>query len=213
MRRVRAILERFGAARRGFAVCFRSASFRSAVRGLLKGLNGILPMDYLATPAAWWGLISCVALGAWALGRWQSGAGLAANMPLELPPQRDPQTAPTLPEAKSLTPESIPAQRRDDHLHALDSAISLGDLHDEISAFRRREQIFATHAPGALLLDQRPIVSQHDGVAKDWACAPVDRAEPACTCGGDCGGSLRTAAASQIKAVQPSLAWSSFTRV
>jgi hypothetical protein len=183
------------------------------VRGLLKGLNGILPMEYLAAPAALWGLISCIALGAWALGRWQGGAGWAANMPVALPPPRDPRAAQALAEAKPSTPVSNPAQRRIDGLHALDSAISLGDLHDEISAFRRREQIFATLAPGALILHCRPIASQRDAVAKDGACSQVDRADPACTCGGDCGGSLRTAATVQIKASQPSLGFSSLTRV
>jgi hypothetical protein len=176
-------------------------------------LNGILPMVFLAAQAALWGLISCVALGAWALGRWQAGAGWAANSLAGLSSPRDPQIVPALAEAKASTLASIPAQGRDDGPHALDSAISLGDLHDEISAFRRREQIFATLAPGALLLDQRPIASQHDSAAMDVACAQVDRAYPVCTCGGDCGGSLRTAAAVQIKAAQPSLGWSSLTRV
>ncbi|NKB15988.1 MAG: hypothetical protein HC774_02245 [Sphingomonadales bacterium] len=59
-------------------------------------------------------------------------------------------------------------------LLALESSLSLAELHDEISAFRQRERVLATVALDELRLDERPIRAKPpmDGAYADLHAVP-----------------------------------------
>ncbi|WP_285712149.1 hypothetical protein [Erythrobacter oryzae] len=103
-------------------------------------------MELLADgPAALGAIMLSVAIGSWSLGRWQSGArvsdapapgapavgGEAGEAPMPRAPLRTVAAAPCQDDAR--------AERRT----ALAVADSLGELHAEISAYRRAQQVLA----------------------------------------------------------------------
>lgn len=114
-------------------------------------------MEFMANPPTLGGGFALAVLFAWALGRLQGAAGLggglggglgsgqggdhrpALDQPLIAPPAGVPLAAATCPEPS-----------RSALLTALAAADQLGDLHDEVSAFRRRERVFATLSPDLL---------------------------------------------------------------
>jgi hypothetical protein len=85
-------------------------------------------MDLFANPVTLGGLAAFVALGAWAMGRLQGAAEYAAPARDSQAPQRHDQQTSLVPEAPG-----NPAL-----------ADSLGELHAEISAFRRQERVLAS---------------------------------------------------------------------
>ena len=122
-------------------------------------------MDLFANPVTLSGLAAFVALGAWAMGRLQ-GAAATPVQAGDPPVQRryhatehsvaDPTLAarcePALPAlgADPATGEQL--DPRYDLLSAMVSADSLGELHAEITAFRRQERVLTTMAPDLLPL-------------------------------------------------------------
>jgi hypothetical protein len=201
MHSIRSILEGIGVMR--FAVFLWSA-----VGCLPQDLYGVWPMDFLVSPAALIAVMNGVALAAWAVGRWQGGAQLLpAETSAPLSWRRNPSAA------QVVTP--LPREQIS-RAHALESVISLADLHEEISAFRQRERVFATLAPDALFLDRLPAAQQTECRRNNGVAAPTWAAHEAsdgfCTCG-DCGGLFRTGTLMQIKADQPSPGWTSLTRM
>lgn len=110
-------------------------------------------MDLLASPSALIGLIGCIGLAGWSMGRWQ---GLTANAQAadDLPEtHRDPQ-------ARAITPDSSAFTG----LHTLnanaglrETAITLSDMHAEVTRFRHREQVLATLNTEAAIFDQRAL--------------------------------------------------------
>lgn len=175
-------------------------------------------MDYFTNPALLGGgMISAAMLVAWALGRWQASPPVSAKLPHAVPlPRalRAPQATPNL-----RTPGLLFCQPQTSLGGAdpFDHAMSLTDLHAEISAFRRSQRVFAALAPDAVILDccdsgavRMPAAG---GVSSQPAGSPLNAADPDCSCGQNCGGYLRAAAAAQISAAQPSLGWPSLTRV
>lgn len=102
-------------------------------------------MDLSGGPAALSGIMMGVALGAWSMGRWQGGLAVSGD--------RTPAAAPTAGPVCSEADEA-PIQRATDaapcqeaaqaeRRNAMAAADSLGELHDEISAYRRAQKVLA----------------------------------------------------------------------
>lgn len=161
-------------------------------------------MDILASPASLGGLVSLVVLGAWAVGRWQGGAAFAQ--------WHERQVAPDVP--GQIPPDCLQLGGAN-RSQAPESAISLSQLHDEISAFRRQEQIFAAVTPDALILDCLPHFSDVERVSASLPAPAV--AERTSGLAHGRGGSFtevwNPACEALPRAPQPSLDWLSFTRV
>lgn len=112
-------------------------------------------MDLWDGPAALGGIMMCVALGAWTLGRWQGGLAVPEDGAGRAPCDAG-DAAPALRTAATEHP-TAPCQQ--DALAArravLAVADSLGELHAEISAYRRAEQVLADAEPGELVMRHR----------------------------------------------------------
>lgn len=115
-------------------------------------------MEQIANLVTLGGIIALVALGAWAMGRSQGASGLlcehcdarptrgcAASWDLVDTPLPG---APVV--AELLTPWAHDPCT--ELLNGPEGLVSLGDLHAEVSAFRRRERVFATLGPVASAL-------------------------------------------------------------
>lgn len=153
MRGATPILEGTGAA-------LHDAWLRTAAGCWPEWLDGEMAMDLLYShPATLAGILGCVALGAWAIGRWQSGAAgeaakcaapaIAQHPPFEWAPFE--WDAPYPPSAATATPPHLPAQAEREVW--FDVALSLGDLHEEVSAYRQREQVLARFGNDNAALD------------------------------------------------------------
>lgn len=183
-----------GGDRRGAVGCVFPDGLREA---LPEGLDGEVEMEFFGGPAALGGIIMCVALGAWMLGRWQGGvvpaadAGgsavegrlgetLAAEAPQPASPLRR-SGAPVIP-----CQQAAQAERRG----ALEIAASLGDLHAEVSAYRRAEQVLAGLTQEQLALPSGTAGPRHDcrylGVMGEPTCAMPTAARRACASGDAC---------------------------
>lgn len=150
-------------------------------------------MELLANgPAALGGIMMSVALGAWSLGRWQGGlaasddaapavpsaSGAGGEGPVADAPRHDTGTASCR--------DAAQAGRRS----ALAVADSLGELHAEISAYRRAEQVLAGPEAGGLRLrlysaDERS-TCRHLGLMGEPTCGVAGPARTACAGGTRC---------------------------
>ena len=169
-------------------------------------------MDHFANPATLAGLIMCVAIAAWAVGRWQAlVAGQGGDPAL---------TGPTItPRTDATATQSLPALCQQDAsgegLRALEGGLSLGELHAEVTAFRQRERVLATIPPESLRFD-RP------SVRRDQACRIGLTGMPICPVPGAAQGACREYCGDRrmadpprpkASASQPAPEPSSFTRV
>lgn len=140
-------------------------------------------MDIVASPAMLGGLIMTIALGAWALGRWQ-GAAAAAAMALPVgcdrpagaavpPIETQQERVPSTPRAAFASPcQQDAADER--HL-ALAAGFSPGELHAEVSAYRRREQVLASFDSRAFLFERGAQDCRFVGLTGEPVCpAPVN---------------------------------------
>ncbi len=121
--------------------------FRSAAGGSPGIWTGWWSMDIAAGPAALGGMMMSVALGAWMLGRWQgdgiaSGGGGAGPAPVADPAAG----AEAISCSDVAEPGPCPTAAQTGRDGAPPSMASLAELHDEIAAFRRSEQVFSRHA-------------------------------------------------------------------
>jgi len=167
-------------------------------------------MDFFGGPAALGGIIMCVALGAWILGRWQ-GIGVPADGSRD--PLRDLQS-PSSDHAASTQsdrPAPIPCQQAAlaERRGALEAAVSLGELHAEVSAYRRAQQVLADLAGDQLDLPAPRSGSRADcryvGLTGHPTCAMPAAVRRACAVGDGCN--------AQPLALQPSACESDFSRV
>lgn len=156
-------------------------------------------MDVLVSPAGLVAVMSCMALTGWALGRWQGGA------PLLVAPAHAPQSAHRDPSVPPAPIGSALPHERMGRVDAADCGISLGELHDEVTAIRLRERVLATFAADALLLGRASVDERREGrrtsADRTSKCAASGTNDPVCTCGADCGESLRAAPAIHIRAL------------
>jgi hypothetical protein len=146
-------------------------------------------MEFLADgPAVLGGIMLSVALGAWALGRWQGGLALPDH-------QAAPETfepGETRVQAAPVAPQSAPCQdtARAERRTALAVADSLGELHAEVSAYRRAQQVLAGPEGDGLRL--RPLHEdtrsecRYLGVMGEPTCGVAEPARTACACGTRC---------------------------
>lgn len=167
-------------------------------------------MDLPGGPAVLGAIIMCVALGAWMLGRWQ-GSAMSAGKAIDagreaLSEPQDPALSPLAHHAPS-----IPCQQaaRDERRGAFEPDVSLGDLHAEVSAYRRAQQVLAGIAGEAfefpaLRGGDRPDC-RYLGLTGHPTCAMPASVRQACAVGTGC----RNSADQLAIAVQPA----SFTRV
>ena len=167
-------------------------------------------MDFFGGPAALGGIIMCVALGAWILGRWQ-GSDVSAGGTCE--PVRDLPLSPAdhVAPDRSDWPAPIPCQQAAlaERRGALDAALSLGELHAEVSAYRRAQQVLADLAGDQLDLPARRSGAlpecRYVGLTGQPTCAMPAAVRRACAAGDSCN--------APPLAVQPSTFGSDFTRV
>lgn len=150
-------------------------------------------MEFLAGGQAALGAIMIsIALTAWGFGRWQGGiAGAEDTAPAAKPPGGEPAEAPAQPaalRASGAAPclDAARAERRT----ALAAADSLGELHAEISAYRRAQRVLAGPDAAALHLDQRfgeaRSQCRHLGVMGEPTCGFGEAIRSACACGTRC---------------------------
>lgn len=103
-------------------------------------------MDLFANPVTLGGLAAFVALGAWAMGRLQGAA--EPPCPVRYPdgPRRRDRHNHLVPDAPVKHALAAPPQSgtRSQLMSSLELADSLGELHAEISAFRRQERVLAS---------------------------------------------------------------------
>ncbi len=109
-------------------------------------------MDMVVSPALLAALLLVVSVIAWSAGRWQANGAVPQDQAAPALPTPGPAAA-----AGALAPARDREMARAADLLALESSLSLAELHDEISAFRQRERVLAKVAPDELRLDERPI--------------------------------------------------------
>jgi hypothetical protein len=107
-------------------------------------------MNILASPTTWAGAASCFALAGWIVGRWHA----LAMRPSQAPDQPSVHHAPAAVPAGSAGTASSLLFASNASADWIDNAMSLSELHDEITALRRRERVLATILPDASMLDR-----------------------------------------------------------
>ncbi len=166
-------------------------------------------MDWSGGPAALGGIMMCVALGGWSLGRWQAlrKAGKdPRGSPRETAGARAPVPAPV---------EPCQYAARTERRLALSTIDRLGEIHVEISAYRRAEQVLAKIDGDALPL--RAARAGRDcrylGIVGEPTCGAAASARMACSLGTPCSkeDTLQPGPARPERMRQPSA--SGFTRV
>jgi hypothetical protein len=146
-------------------------------------MDGEAGMDIAGGPAALGGIMMGVALAAWSLGRWQGGLVSCDNRSaaageiervaagnLELHP----------PFAVATPCQTAARMERN---VAMATALSLGDMHAEISAYRRAEQVLAGLTSDPLRLTEGRTGCRYLGVIGEPTCGVATAARLACACG------------------------------
>ena len=171
-------------------------------------------MDLFGGPAALGGIIMCVALAAWTLGRWQ-GMALSTDTTCDPAGDAQPLSCDHAAAIKDHRPPPIPCQQaaQADRRGALDVAVSLGELHAEVSAYRRAQQVFAGLASDPLELPAPRGGTlpecRYFGLTGEPNCTMPEAVRRACAEGDAC----HDTGTPQRIAVQPSAFGSDFTRV
>lgn len=171
-------------------------------------------MDLMANgPAVLGGMMLTVAMLAWAMGRWQGGFSAAEDARKageREAPHGAMQEMPQGPEAVHDAPRM---QRRS----ALAASDSLGDLHEEISAYRRAQQVLASAEGDGLgintLAGDARSECRHLGVMGQPTCAAAEPVRAACACGTRCGLADPRPPVRTERLVQPVAAAPGLTRV
>lgn len=103
-------------------------------------------MEIFANPSAFVGAGSCIAVAGWIMGRWH---GIAVQSP----------AAPDQPDLLQVSGEAsakagiAAATARKAQTDTADHAIALNELHDEITALRRRERVLASLPSDGFVLE------------------------------------------------------------
>jgi hypothetical protein len=156
-------------------------------------------MDFSGGPAALGGVMMCIALGAWSMGRWQA-LRTAGDDPSGVPggtaAMRGPALAPVEPCQHAARTERRLALPTDDRL---------GELHVEISAYRRAEQVLAKIEGDVLPLHPAQAEPGRNcrylGIVGEPTCNIPAAARALCACGTGCD---QAEAMPSLRAVQPS---------
>jgi len=172
-------------------------------------------MEFLADgPAVLGGIMMSVALGAWTIGRWQGGLTIPDDQISSSHREPEEERASLAPPLSYAT--QGPATAQADRQIALAVADSLGELHAEISAYRRAQQVLAGPEGDGLRL--RPLHEdarrecRHLGVMGEPTCGCPEPARMTCARGTRCSrADPLPAMAERLR--QPALPASGFTRV
>ncbi len=118
-------------------------------------------MDFLADPAVLGGVVMGAVLSGWLMGRRRGAHALddQAAMPAPEPAApSDVQPSGHDKPAVAVTPcqHAAQAERR----QVIDAARSLGELHAEVTAYRRQEQVLASALNDGLLIELLPAAAQ-----------------------------------------------------
>ena len=132
-------------------------------------------------PAVLGAIVISVALGAWSVGRWQGGLAVTGEAGEALMQRASLGSACAAP-----CQDAARAERRT----ALPAADSLGELHAEISAYRRAQRVLAGPDGDGLRLaphfeDVRS-ECRYLGVMGEPTCGVAEPARTACACGTRC---------------------------
>lgn len=158
-------------------------------------------MDLSGGPAALGGIMMGVALGAWSMGRWQA-LRTAGDDPSGRPGDTAAAQGPALPPIEPCQ-HAARAERR----LALASDDRLGELHVEISAYRRAERVLAKidgdALPLRLAISEPGLDCRYLGIVGEPTCGIPAAARLDCACAT---GSDEIAAMPSLRVVQPSAA-------
>lgn len=183
-------------------------------------------MDFSEGPAALGGIMMCVALSAWAFGRWQGNAVAEADRQkrarsvagsnvgkarLRTSFLRGASAATTAARAETPTPKTA----RIDRTLALGAVGPLGELHAEMTAYRRAEQVLAGFdgewlarpAARSVVSDERRSMALLD----ETSCGITEGDCVDCACSPLCTAKLSARPAPRLR--QPLAPLSGFTRV
>lgn len=184
-------------------------------------LDGEVTMDMSMGPAALGGMVMCVALAAWMLGRWQGVTVADEESSASAPASgEDDGRTPAWPTAASTAARTpaAPCQhaaRAERHV-ALDGAASLGEMHAEITAYRRAEQVLVRMEPDVVeqLREQGAVrtACRYLGVTGEPTCGISATLRAACSAGTGCGGELAVPLRPEFR-LQPSPFAADLTRV
>lgn len=156
-------------------------------------------MEFLADgPAVLGGIMMSVALGAWTLGRWQGGLAVPDDQSASL--RREPagdrmQSAPIQPAqlaSASLHSGGAPVQdgAGAERRSALGMGDTLGELHAEISAYRRAQQVLTGPEGDGLHLRPLHVDARSEcrylGFMGEPTCGLPEPSRRACACGIRC---------------------------
>jgi hypothetical protein len=174
-------------------------------------------MDLLANPSALIGLIGCIGLAGWSMGRWQ---GLTAHAQADddlSEMQHSPQSSAITSDPPAFTGLHTPNA----NAGLRDTAMTLSDMHAEITRFRHREQVLATLDTEAVVFDRRS--SGRLALCRDIDALGTPRChgllvdDVPCQCLQGCGDQVvaqpATATSGPVSMPQPSPGVSSLTRV
>ncbi len=172
-------------------------------------------MDQFGGPAALGGVISNLMLGAWMLGRWQSG--LMPDAPRHDTMIKMAQPLAAMPGADAASPpveaQACQQAAREERRAVLEIEASLGELHADISAYRLAQQILTDVAITDSRFERSGAEAgetcRYLGISGHPTC-PVSRAAPAHCGSGRCGAGWRPA---PLRTNQPSPEAPRFTRV
>ena len=150
-------------------------------------------MEFLIdSPAVLGGIMMSVAIGSWSLGRWQSDGAVSDDAAPAAAPDGgeagEAMMTRTLPRAAGEAPcqDAARAERRT----ALAVADSLGELHAEVSAYRRAQRVLAGLDGDALRLRSHQADARSEcrylGLMGEPTCGAAPPARGACRSGTRC---------------------------
>ncbi|MCZ8371028.1 MAG: hypothetical protein O9293_13900 [Porphyrobacter sp.] len=146
-------------------------------------------MDIAGGPAAFGGMMMSLALAAWSLGRWQGGLVTGEDCDAAAPGAVKEASAAG---SAGFHPSSVPATpcqdaARAERSVALASATSLGEIHAEISAYRRAERVLSDLKDDPLSLTGKRHAGQagcrYIGIVGTPTCGVPEAARLANACG------------------------------
>ncbi len=172
-------------------------------------------MNLMDNPAIVGTMMTSIAFGAWALGRWQGAAAACMALPVASPtPTSEPAHLPeAAPVAREVSAPASPCQQNaaDERRSLATDVVSLADLHEDVSAYRRREQVLASLDAGMLFSDTALQDCRFVGITGEPLCPAPANVRQGCG-GGGCGG-RQTARPAHVTPCQPSRAVASLLRV
>lgn len=169
-------------------------------------------MDFLADPAVLGGIIGGALLSGWLMGRRQ-GLGATGGEALAAAPE---PVAPSVPPPAQVLADVTACQyaARAERRQLIEAALSLGDLHAEVTAYRQQEQVLASALSDGLLVAAMHDAGRHEcrylGLIGQPTCPLPGTRHETCASREGC---TAAAASRRARVAQPSAEASALTRV